>query len=152
MTLGSSNSRNHIGFCWLACALLGGLPHSARAQGADAPTEPAPMAEPAPPAAETPAAEARAMTAEETAAVPVEATAALAAPPPPPYSLPFQLRPAAAATVVRSDTAFAFYENPVSDKGGFTVASMLLGSYKLTPISRRCCASASSATGRQMAR
>jgi hypothetical protein len=55
-----------------------------------------------------------------------------AAPPPPPYSLPWQLRPAAAATVVRSDTAFAFYENPMSGESGTTVASMLLGSYKLT--------------------
>jgi len=54
------------------------------------------------------------------------------APPPPPYSLPFQLRPAAIATVVRSDTAFAFYESPTGN-GGSTVASMLLGSYKLTP-------------------
>jgi hypothetical protein len=54
------------------------------------------------------------------------------APPPPPYSLPWQLRPVAAATVVRSDTAFAFSESPAG-KGGFTLASMLLGSYKLTP-------------------
>jgi hypothetical protein len=59
--------------------------------------------------------------------------AAPPAPAPPPYSIPFQLRPAAAATVLRSDTAFASYENPVSGNGGFTVASMLLGSYKLTP-------------------
>jgi hypothetical protein len=63
-----------------------------------------------------------------------EAAPAPAAPPaPPPYSLPWQLRPAAAATVLRSDTAFAFYENPVSKNGGSTIASMLLGSYKLTP-------------------
>jgi hypothetical protein len=63
-------------------------------------------------------------------------TAAEAPPPapaPPPYSIPWQLRPAAAATVLRSDTAFAFYENPVSGESGTTVASMLLGSYKLTP-------------------
>lgn len=55
-----------------------------------------------------------------------------AAPPPAPYSLPWQLRPAAVATVLRSDTAFAFYEHPVSEDGGTTIASMLLGSYKLT--------------------
>jgi hypothetical protein len=60
---------------------------------------------------------------------PVEATP----PPAPPYSLPWQLRPAAIATVLRSDTAFAFYENPVSGESGSTVASMLLGSYKVTP-------------------
>jgi hypothetical protein len=62
--------------------------------------------------------------AEDTAAPP---------PAPPPYSLPWQLRPVAAANVVRSDTAVAFYENPVSGESGSTVASMLLGSYKVTP-------------------
>jgi hypothetical protein len=57
-----------------------------------------------------------------------------AAPPaPPPYSLPWQLRPAVVANVVRSDTSIALYENPVSGNTGTTVASMLLGSYKLTP-------------------
>jgi hypothetical protein len=50
--------------------------------------------------------------------------------PPPPYSLPWQLRPAAATTVIRSDTAFARYENAKGD-GGFTVASTLLASYKV---------------------
>jgi hypothetical protein len=34
---------------------------------------------------------------------------------------------------VRSDTAFAFYESPMSGESGTTVASMLLGSYKITP-------------------
>jgi hypothetical protein len=57
---------------------------------------------------------------------------AAAPPPPPPYSLPWQLRPAAIGTVVRSDTAFAFYENPMSGESGSTVASMLLGSYKVS--------------------
>ena len=61
------------------------------------------------------------------------ADAAPAPPPPPPYSLPWQLRPVAAANVVRSDTAIAFYENPMSGESGSTVASMLLGSYKVTP-------------------
>jgi hypothetical protein len=51
---------------------------------------------------------------------------------PPPYSIPWQLRPAAIATVLRSDTTFAFHDNPVSGESGSTVASMLLGSYKLT--------------------
>jgi hypothetical protein len=55
------------------------------------------------------------------------------APPPPPYSLPWQLRPVVAGNVVRSDTAIAFYENPMSGESGTTVASMLLGSYKVTP-------------------
>jgi hypothetical protein len=52
--------------------------------------------------------------------------------PPPPYSIPWQLRPAAIATVLRSDTTLAFHENPTSGESGSTVASMLLGSYKLT--------------------
>jgi len=53
-------------------------------------------------------------------------------PKPPPYSLPFQLRPVVAATVLRSDTASSFYENPATTRGGSTVASTLLGSYKLS--------------------
>src|SRR5690349_3103423 len=65
-------------------------------------------------------------------APPAEAPAA-PAPPPPPYSLPWQLRPVAVANVVRSDTAIAFYENPMSKESGSTVASMLLASYKVTP-------------------
>lgn len=64
-------------------------------------------------------------------AEPLEQPAA-AKPKPPPYSLPWQLRPVVAASVVRSDTAFAFYENPVSKNNGSTVASMLLASYKVT--------------------
>jgi hypothetical protein len=60
-----------------------------------------------------------------------EAPAEAAPPKPPPYSLPFQLRPATVATVVRSDTAFAFYENPANGNKGTTIASMLLASYKL---------------------
>jgi hypothetical protein len=77
-----------------------------------------------------------AMAAPASAPVPADTPApaeapAPAAPPPPPYSLPWQLRPAAIATVLRSDTAFASYK-PAAN-GGFTVASMLLGSYKLTP-------------------
>jgi hypothetical protein len=54
------------------------------------------------------------------------------APKPPPYSLPFQLRPVAPGNVVRSDTAFAMYENAAGESGS-TVASMLLASYKVTP-------------------
>lgn len=53
------------------------------------------------------------------------------APPPPPYSLPWQLRPVTVGTVIRSDTSVAFYDNAMGS--GSTVATMLLGSYKLTP-------------------
>ena len=80
-----------------------------------APAEPAPVAaEPAPAVLEAP---------------PVEPAAAK--PKPPPYSLPWQLRPVVAATVLRSDTAFAFYKDPASSESGSTVASMLLFSYKV---------------------
>jgi len=54
-------------------------------------------------------------------------------PKPPPYHLPFQLRPVAAATVIRSDTAFAFYKAPNDGPSGTTIASTLLASYKVTP-------------------
>ncbi|HKQ69113.1 MAG TPA: hypothetical protein VJT73_07230 [Polyangiaceae bacterium] len=93
---------------------------SARAQ------EPAPAAQPYP----TPSA--------DPAAIPVSSDAS-ALPPapetpkpkPPPYSLPWQLRPAAAATVIRSDTAFGF-RKPAAGSGT-TVAETLLFSYKVTP-------------------
>jgi hypothetical protein len=58
--------------------------------------------------------------------------AALPSPPPPPYSLPWQLRPVTIGTVIRSDTAMALYENAAGQQGS-TVATMLLGSYKVTP-------------------
>jgi hypothetical protein len=70
--------------------------------------------------AQTPAAEAPA------------AEPAAAKPKPPPYSLPWQLRPAVAASVVRSDTAFAFYKDAAGKESGSTIASMLLASYKVT--------------------
>jgi hypothetical protein len=57
------------------------------------------------------------------------------APPPaapaPPYSLPWQLRPVVASTVIRSDSSVALYDAGGSQ--GTTVATMLLGSYKVTP-------------------
>jgi hypothetical protein len=70
--------------------------------------------------------------AQEPAAVeapPSEPSAAK--PKPPPYSLPWQLRPVVAGNVVRSDTAIAFYEHPTNGNSGTTVASMLLFSYKV---------------------
>ncbi len=78
--------------------------------------------------------------AEATAAPPpppdvtsnVSAAPAPPAPPPPPYSLPWQLRPVAAATVLRSDTSIAFYENAKGESGE-SIASTFLASYKLTP-------------------
>jgi hypothetical protein len=55
----------------------------------------------------------------------------MAAPKPPPYSLPFQLRPVVVGNVVRSDTAFAFYENAAGNSGS-TVVTTLLGALKVT--------------------
>jgi hypothetical protein len=60
--------------------------------------------------------------------------AAAPVPPPPPYSVPWQLRPAAVVNVVRSDTTVALYKDPKNpDNTGSTVATTLLASYKVTP-------------------
>jgi hypothetical protein len=100
---------------------------------APAPAAPAaPVAEPAP--APAPAAEPAPVAAEATLAAPEmapEPPPAGPAPKPPPYSLPWQLRPVVAGNVIRSDTSFAFYENPTSGESGSTIASMLLASYKV---------------------
>ena len=80
----------------------------------------------------------RPVRADETAPAPAPAPESAPAPAPAPesesaparYSMPWQLRPIAAANVVRSDTAFAGYEN-TARIGGFTVASTLLASFKI---------------------
>src|SRR5688572_11629809 len=64
-------------------------------------------------------------------ATPAAAKPAATKPKPPPYSLPWQLRPVVAGNVVRSDTAFAFYKHPTNGNSGTTVASTLLVSYKV---------------------
>ena len=51
--------------------------------------------------------------------------------PPPLYSLPWQLRPVAAATCLRSDTNVATFDK--DPDSGATVASTLLFSYRVTP-------------------
>jgi hypothetical protein len=89
-------------------------------------TAPAPAPAPGMVAMTTPPAETPAV-----AATAPPATATAPAVPPPPYSLPWQLRPATVGTVLRSDTAVAFYDNATGS--GSTVATMLLGSYKVTP-------------------
>ncbi|HEX7480825.1 MAG TPA: hypothetical protein VF331_23690 [Polyangiales bacterium] len=96
-------------------------------------TQPTPAAEPeAQPASTTPSATPAATIEAAPSAEPAAPAEPSTKPTAPPYSLPWQLRPAAVGTVLRSDTAFAFYENPTNHNGGSTVASMLLGSYKLT--------------------
>ncbi|HUQ07092.1 MAG TPA: hypothetical protein VM261_31590 [Kofleriaceae bacterium] len=47
------------------------------------------------------------------------------------YSLPFQLRPVAPGSVMRSDTTLAAYRMP--DGNGTTVATTLLAAYKVSP-------------------
>ncbi len=51
---------------------------------------------------------------------------------PPPYSLPWQLRPVAPANVLRLDTSYGFYKN-AADKSGSALVTSLLGSYKILP-------------------
>jgi hypothetical protein len=66
---------------------------------------------------------------------PVPPTTESPAPPPkptpPPYSLPWQLRPAAAVNVVRADTSSGL--RSVAGNGGTTLVTLLLASYKVTP-------------------
>ncbi len=98
----------------------------ALAQDAAAPAE-APLEAPVEAAAEAPV--------EAAAEAPVEAPAVepvAAKPKPPPYSLPWQLRPVVAGSVVRSDTSFAFYKDNAGKESGATIASMLLASYKVS--------------------
>lgn len=47
-----------------------------------------------------------------------------------PYSLPWLLRPAATATVVRLDTTVALFEDPATGRAGHTVVESLTASYK----------------------
>jgi hypothetical protein len=53
-----------------------------------------------------------------------------AKPTPPPYSLPWQLRPVIAPTVIRVDTSVATYED-AGGRSGRTLATGLTGSYKI---------------------
>jgi hypothetical protein len=53
--------------------------------------------------------------------------------PPPPYSLPWLLRPAMPATVVRFDETLAFYRHPASDTDGATYLTSFTAAYKLGP-------------------
>jgi hypothetical protein len=127
-------------------------PAPAPAETAPAPAEPAAADAPAaastatpppaaasapapPPAASAAPAPTESQASEAAAAEPPPAEPPPAAdapkPKPPPYSLPWQLRPVTAATVLRSDTAFAFYKSPANDESGSTIASMLLFSYKV---------------------
>lgn len=52
--------------------------------------------------------------------------------PPPPYSLPWQLRSVVPANAIRSDSSVSFYDN-AAGQGGGALVTMLNGCYKLTP-------------------
>lgn len=53
-------------------------------------------------------------------------------PKPPPYSIPWGLRPALAVNVVRLDSALSFFKNPATQDSGSTFVSTLLAGYKVT--------------------
>lgn len=59
--------------------------------------------------------------------------AAQTSPVPPPYSLPWLLRPAAAGTVLRLDTTVTSYEDARSGAGGTTVVESFVATYKARP-------------------
>jgi hypothetical protein len=53
--------------------------------------------------------------------------------PPPPYSLPWLLRPAMPASVLRLDETLAFLEDPASGQGGATYVTSLIATYRISP-------------------
>ena len=52
---------------------------------------------------------------------------------PPPYSLPWLLRPAMPTTVVRLDETLAFYEDPATSATGATYVTSLSATYRVSP-------------------
>ncbi len=113
-------------------APAGDVPPAAVAEPAAVAPAPAADTAPAEAAESAPASADAAPSASTDASLSAPAApAAESKPKPPPYSLPFQLRPAATVNVVRSDTAFAFMENPKNGNKGMTVVSTLLASYKI---------------------
>lgn len=65
---------------------------------------------------------------------PPNTDAAPASPAPPPYVLPFQLRPAIAVNVVRVDFPLAMYSRQnESVAGGWTIAPTIVAAYKVLP-------------------
>jgi hypothetical protein len=132
-----SASRREITVLFSALAVAFSVEATARAEAPESSENaPEPAAEPAQSAApkalavETSSAPAAgAATATSSGATPVPRELA---PQRAPYSLPFQLRPAVASSVVRLDTTVGFYKDPATDKSGTTVAPILLASYRVT--------------------
>jgi len=110
---------------------------AAQAEETAAPPSPAAAApaEPdaVPAAAPKPADEAPAAPVASAEPAPPPEVEAPAKPKPPPYSLPWQLRPVAPGNVVRLDSSYGFYKNPTTDKNGSALVTSLLGSYKIIP-------------------
>ena len=52
---------------------------------------------------------------------------------PPPYSIPFQLRPAAVPNALRMDTSFAFHDALPGSESKHTIASIFTGIVRITP-------------------
>lgn len=132
MTIAATTAALASSLAWPASALADEAPAPAATPAAEvaAPAPAAPAAAPAPATvAQADSPQAPAMTTAVAAPAPAAPPPAA---PPPPYSLPWQLRPVAAVNVVRSDTTVAFYENAAGNSGS-AVATMLLGSYKVTP-------------------
>lgn len=115
-------------------ALLGSVTFAGVAKAQDpAPAGDAPVDPAAAPAEGAPA-PTEAAAAPADAAAPAEAAPATdAKPKPPPYSLPWQLRPIAPGNVARLDTSYGMYtvKSPAGDEKGSALVSMLLFSYKV---------------------
>ncbi len=109
----------------VACAAL---VLSSRARASDPPGAAPPPELVAPPSA-APLEAAPTLTPPDLTA-PAEAAPAPPQAAQPPYSVPWQLRPIVAPTVLRSDTSFALYEDPTG-RGGTTVVSVLTASLRV---------------------
>ena len=121
----------------VAAVFTSAVAHAQTPPSVEQPSTPAGAAAPA---AEPPAAPTAEPLATDTAAPPATAAEAPGAapapakpPPAPPYSLPWQLRPAVVANVFRSDTAIALRKDAATGNMSGTIVPTFLGSYKLTP-------------------
>ncbi|MEP7051667.1 MAG: hypothetical protein ABJB12_14995 [Pseudomonadota bacterium] len=114
-----------------AASFVGVLAAAATSAQAQETAPAAPVAEPAPVApVDAPPPEALPPAPLAEAELPPSAAVK---PKPPPYSLPWQLRPVSPANVIRLDSSLGFYKNPANKTNGTALVSTLLGSYKVIP-------------------
>lgn len=66
-------------------------------------------------------------------ATPTNATPPSTSTTPPPYAVPWQLRPIIPGNIVRLDSALAAYNDRDGNSGGLAAATMLTGSYRIIP-------------------